>query len=94
MFIITLTYRASLDHIDQFLVEHRQWLDQHYASGLFLASGPQNPRTGGIILARGGDRQALVDLLKNDPFQREGLADYQITEFQAVKYQPGFEAFV
>ena len=43
------------------------WLRKHYASGLFVASGRQVPRKGGVILARSGDRAALDELLRPAP---------------------------
>ena len=41
------------------------WLDEHFADGTFLVSGPQVPRTGGAILAQqrveGADRGPRLD---------------------------------
>lgn len=89
MFVITLTYLKPLAEMEPHLADHRAWLDQHYASGLLLASGPQNPRIGGIILARGGGtREALAEVFRDDPFQTLGLARYDIIEFEPVKHQP------
>lgn len=52
MFIVSLTYHASLEQIDAYLAEHVAFLKEQYAQGHFLASGRKVPRTGGIILAR------------------------------------------
>lgn len=52
MFIVELTYLASIEQIDQYLTEHRIFLDKGYANNYFIASGPLNPRTGGIIISQ------------------------------------------
>jgi uncharacterized protein YciI len=53
MFIVQVESLAPLAEIDIALDTHRHWLFQHYAEGIFLASGPTKPRTGGVILAAG-----------------------------------------
>lgn len=93
MFIAILTYVRPLDQIDALIPEHIRFLDQHYATGLFIASGRQVPRTGGVILITHGDREKIMAVLEQDPFKRKGVATYELVEFTPVKMQPGFEAF-
>jgi uncharacterized protein YciI len=85
VFVLTLTYTAPLERIDALLPAHRRWLDEHYAAGTFLASGPRNPRDGGVILARGRSQADLVALVREDPFAQEEVADYAIVEFQPTR---------
>jgi uncharacterized protein YciI len=94
MFVVLLTYTRSHEELDAQLAAHRAFLDTQYAAGVFLASGPQIPRQGGVILARGVTREALQALLQQDPFAMHGLAEYTIVEFQARAVAPGLEAFV
>lgn len=54
MFIVTLTYTRPLAEVDALMDPHMVWLKKHYESGLFVASGRQVPRTGGVIFARSG----------------------------------------
>jgi uncharacterized protein YciI len=91
MFAITLTYTADLAAIDAALPEHRVWLDEAYAAGVFVASGPQQPRTGGFILAIGTSRADLQDRINADPLHQQGLATYAITEVLPSRVAPGFE---
>lgn len=84
MFIVLLTYTAPLAQIDAHVAAHREWLSGCYADGIFLASGPQQPRTGGAILAHGLSRDALDARLARDPFAQAGVASYQVVEV-AVK---------
>ena len=50
MFIAILTYKKPLGEVDRFLAAHRDYLAEHYAAGDFIASGPQTPRVGGVIM--------------------------------------------
>lgn len=79
MFIVLLTYTAPLERIDAAGPAHRDWLKACYDDGVFLASGPQDPRTGGAILAHGLSRAELEERLAGDPFAQQGLATYAIT---------------
>lgn len=85
MFIIELTYKVSLDQIDQYLESHVDFLDEYFASGNFIASGRKVPRDGGIILAIPINRTEVEAIIKQDPFYQNQLADYKITEFVVSK---------
>ncbi|GAA0743308.1 hypothetical protein Drose_10830 [Dactylosporangium roseum] len=91
MFVITLSYLVAIDRIDEAMDAHREWLDGQYEDGVFLASGAQVPRTGGIILAAGLERPELEARLALDPFRQKGLAAYTIVEFEPRKVAPGLE---
>jgi uncharacterized protein YciI len=85
MFIIELTYKVPNEEIDKFLASHRVFLDKHFAAGVFIASGAQVPRKGGIILASAASRETILPIIGEDPFYINGLADYRIIEFTATK---------
>jgi uncharacterized protein YciI len=88
MFVVTITYTAPLAQIDELVPAHRDWLDRGYASGLLLASGPQLPRTGGVLLARAASREELDAALAEDPFSKAGAATYQVVQFAPIKTAP------
>jgi uncharacterized protein YciI len=94
MFVVVLQYVQPLPVIDQALDAHRAFLDRQYAAGLFLASGPLVPRTGGVILATGVSRPALETVLGEDPFAQAHLAEYQIHEFQPTRAAVGAEVLL
>lgn len=94
MIIAVLTYLRPLDEVDALIAEHVRYLDEHYASGLFVASGRRVPRTGGVILIAGHDREQAAAVLEQDPFHRAGVASYELIEFAPVKMRAGFEAFI
>lgn len=85
MFIVSLTYIKPLEDVDRFIPEHVEYLDEQYRLGHFQLSGRKVPRTGGVILATVDDRSALDQILRQDPFHRENLASYEVTEIVPTK---------
>lgn len=82
-FVVDLHYIASFEEIEPALDAHVEFLERNYASGIFIASGPKEPRTGGVIIATTTTRTALEEILEADPFKQQELAKYTITEFRA-----------
>lgn len=81
MFIISLTYIKPLEEVDALLEDHIEYLEEQYRLGNFLASGRKVPRTGGVILARAVSREEVETIVRLDPFYRQQVASYEITEF-------------
>jgi uncharacterized protein YciI len=94
MFVVTLDYIASLSEIDAFRPAHLAFLTHGYDSGLFIASGPQVPRNGGIILAICSTKEVLWKTLEKDPFMLNNLATYKIIEFEPTRHNSVFEKFL
>jgi len=83
MFVIELTYTATLAEIDAHMAAHVQFLKKYYAAGHFLVSGRKIPRDGGIIVAMAKSRQEVEAIIREDPFFARGLADFRIIQFRA-----------
>ncbi len=88
MFVILLHYLKPIEDVERVVVPHRAYLDELYKSGVLLASGPQVPRTGGVLLAKGMNKDDLWELLQKDPFYTEGIAEYKLIEFDPIKHNP------
>ena len=86
MFIAILTYKKPLSEVDRFLAAHREYLARHYAAGDFIASGPQIPRVGGVIMMKTDSRVAVDAIIAEDPFHINGIASYQIVEFTPTMF--------
>ncbi len=86
MFIAILTYKKPLEEVDRFLQTHRDYLAEHYAAGDFIASGPQNPRIGGVIMIKADNRATVDTIISQDPFNINGIAAYQIVEFKPTMF--------
>ncbi|MGZ2371580.1 YciI family protein [Ancylomarina sp. YFZ004] len=81
MFIVHINYIVSLDIVEQYLTAHMNYLKRQYAQGNFIASGRRVPRLGAVILSNMESREALDQVLEQDPFKKGNLADYVVTEF-------------
>jgi len=92
VFVIELIYKAALADIDAHMAAHMAFLKKHYAAGHFLVSGRKVPRDGGIILAVGNSRQQIEEIVKQDPFCSQGLADFRIIEFRASQRADDIQA--
>ena len=89
MFVVEINYTRPIEEIEAATADHRAFVDIHIASGLLLLAGPKVPRTGGFLIARGGQtKDELLAVLADDPFLARGLADYTVTEFNAGKHNP------
>ncbi|MBK7645595.1 MAG: DinB family protein [Planctomycetes bacterium] len=89
-FVIESEYLADLARIDEQLLAHRAHLETGFQAGMLLASGPQVPRSGGMILARARERREIEEFLARDPFVLAGISEYRVVEFEPVKQAPSF----
>jgi len=84
MYVVTLTYTRPLDEVEKHRDAHMDWVRHQYENGHFLVSGPRIPREGGVILVRDMPRENLDALLTEDPYQRNGVADYTVVWFKVT----------
>lgn len=94
MFIISLTYKSSIENVERLIPQHNIFLNRHYESGKFIASGRKEPRTGGIIIANAESKNEIEQIISEDPFYIHQIADYDITEFIPSKYNENFKLFI
>ena len=88
MFIINLHYIVPLEQLDAHMTEHVKYLHKYYKQNVFVASGRKVPRTGGIILALAKSREALDEIIIEDPFHLHKLAEFNVTEFLTSQSHP------
>jgi uncharacterized protein YciI len=93
-FLIEITYTAPWSQVEPVVPLHRAHLGKGYTDGWLLFSGPMEPRTGGIIIARAPAVQNLQDFFAGDPFQLQGIASYRFVEFTPRLMQPWMKAWV
>ncbi len=91
MFIIDLKYIVPLDELDAHMAAHVKYLHKYYAKDGFIASGRKVPRTGGIILALADSKEAVAQIISEDPFYKYKLAEFTITEFRTSQYHPALK---
>ncbi len=94
MFIISLSYKKDISEVEKFIEPHVRFLDKYYTDKKFIFSGRKHPRTGGVILVRDVDKETLNEIIKQDPFYQNDIADYDITEVIPTRYDEGFAGFI
>ena len=94
LFIISLSYKAALTEVDQYLTGHNLFLRKYYDNGTFICSGPKIPRVGGVILCNAESIDAVMTIIAEDPFNLNNVADYDITEFRVADWANGFDSFL
>ncbi|MGD9940010.1 MAG: YciI family protein [Clostridia bacterium] len=91
MFVINSVYKKPMEFVDAHVKAHREFLDRYYEKGIFITSGPKEPRTGGVIIARIGSKEELVKIMAEDPFSVHGISDYEYIQFKATKSGKGLD---
>lgn len=93
LFFVVLRYIQSIEAVDAVRHDHLKFLHVHYDNGTFLLSGPMEPRTGGIILAQAEDRDSLLDILHQDPFYTQQIAEYSVYDFSLSRHHADLTFF-
>jgi uncharacterized protein YciI len=94
MFVLLLTYIKPLDDVDALMRDHVAWLKEHYDAGRFVVSGRRVPRTGGVIVARGDDREEIERIAASDPFVSGSVATCEVVQFRASQIADGFRTLL
>ena len=85
--VALLRYRRPLDEVVANTDDHRAYLRALEAAGTLLASGPFDPRSGGLLLLRlpdDGAAAALDAVRDGDPFWQRGIAQYELLAWNPV----------
>ena len=81
-----IRYRKPLEEVLVQQDAHRAYLRGLKEKGVLIASGPMDPRFGGLLLLRVGDDEAkaLDEVRDNDPFFKSGVAQYELVGWNPV----------
>jgi uncharacterized protein YciI len=85
--IAIIRYRRPLEEIREVTEQHRAYLRELKDEGILIASGPMDPRNGGILLLHvpDDDVAATLDRVRDgDPFVTFGLAQYELVPWNIV----------
>jgi uncharacterized protein YciI len=93
-FMIEVTYKIPIEEIGERINLHRAYLQKGYDSGLLLMSGPMNPKTGGIVIAKAASQEEITAFFAQDPYRLLDLAEYRFVEFTPVKFTEAVAAWV
>ncbi|MEP6495378.1 MAG: YciI family protein [bacterium] len=79
--IALIRYRRPLEEVMEVTERHRAYLRGLKDEGVLLASGPMDPRSGGMLLLRVPDDDVIgtLDRVRDgDPYVTFGLAQYEM----------------
>lgn len=79
--IAIIRYRRPLEDVLAVTDAHRAYLRSLKDAGTLIASGPMDPRTGGVLFLRVPDDDvhgALDTVRDGDPFVTFGVAQYEL----------------
>ena len=91
--MIIVRYRRPLPDVEAVTEAHRAYLRSLKERGILLASGPMEPRFGGMWLVRVQDESPLADLdalRDGDPFHQHGLANYELIPWKVMQGREDF----
>ena len=91
MFIANLKYKKSIKEVNKVLEAHLEYLEKYFEKGKFICTGKKSfPELGGVILFDSNNLEEAKKILYEDPFYVEEIADYEIIEFQPIKFSQNF----
>ncbi|NLV26916.1 MAG: GTP cyclohydrolase [Methanomicrobiales archaeon] len=93
MYLILLHYKKDLRTVDSYAPDHVTFLQKHYDLGHFLLSGRRIPRTGGVIIVRAENEEAVRAIISEDPFAIHDVTAYEIIPFIASMTSPELAAY-
>lgn len=94
MHLILLNYTKPIEEIEKYFTAHTAFLSQNYAANKFIFSGRKVPRTGGVILAHNCSCDEVSEIVRQDPFYINHVAEYEIVEFTPTRFAEAFESFI
>lgn len=93
-FLVDIHYLVPVEQLADILPDHRAFLGTGYERDLLLLSGPKEPRTGGIVIARAESQEELEAFFLNDPYHVKNVATHTIIEFNPVLHQPWLDDWI
>lgn len=91
MLIAISKYTKPLDEVDVYRPEHHVYIKPLLAEGKLLITGRQNPGVGGVMVAGKISPEEFEKILSDDPFVKNGVAKYQIVDFNPMFYHPSLK---
>jgi uncharacterized protein YciI len=87
-FLVDINYLVPIEQLADIVPVHRAFLQTGYDQGILLLSGPREPRTGGIVIARAETQADLESFFRQDPYAIQKVATHSLIEFNPVLFQP------
>ena len=92
MYVLRNFHKTPVEEIKGVFPDHLRWIADRQRSGHFVFAGPQQPRVGGLILARAKSIDEVWSIVDEDPFG--SAVTYDVTAVYPTSYSDEFEAFL
>lgn len=97
MFIINQTLKPEkipAGKGEELFKSHVEWFTRHFEQGDFLLVGPYTDKEmAGIMITAAETREAVEDILRDDVYYADGIADYEVRAFKAGRIAKEFPAY-
>jgi uncharacterized protein YciI len=80
LYIVSLTYKVSLEEADKVFPEHIAYIEKYHALGKYIISGRREPRVGGVLIAANCTREEIEKIVADDPYNQKHIADFEIID--------------
>jgi len=85
VYLMISTYLAPIDQVDEARDAHLAFVAELERAGVLVSAGRQSPPAGGILLLDVDTEARAHELLTDDPYVRQGLAEYAATGWQPTR---------
>jgi uncharacterized protein YciI len=93
--VIAGTYLVPLDEVDALRDAHLVFLKDLVADGRAILGGRRNPPEGSLLVFRGGDADAVLTTMADDPYVLGGAVRYELVGvFTPGTHAPELAAFL
>ncbi|BAO94192.1 YciI family protein [Caballeronia insecticola] len=79
--IVIGSYLQNSSNLHERLHEHRHFMESNHRTGSFLLSGSISTFNGSVIIAQTSTREELMQIIEQDPLQKDGLVGYEVIGF-------------
>jgi uncharacterized protein YciI len=92
VFLLLARYTKPIEEVDRLLEGHKAWIGRN--ADRILLTAREQPLIGGLILARAQSAEEIWEMIGEDPFHVEGVAEYEVREYRPARAAPGLEGLL
>jgi len=94
IFLILLQYIKPHFAVEQYYPRHKVYIDRYVNSGHFICSGRKTLKNGEFILCKAENMKEAQRIVREDPFEANQLASFEIIEYNLTAYSKAFGSLV
>ena len=85
MFIVLLKFSDNRSQAPEFMIEHKEWIEQGFSNDVLLCVGSLEPKQGGVLIAHNISRDGLEIYVSADPFVAKNIVTFEVIEITPNK---------